>query len=177
MLRALNLHTILCNGLSIEYNLSFLGSICSDEDKIESRRMLLEVQRAVVATLELFVKDNLKNQKLVFEHLPALRKLAGPLRVPNIPKDFNQICKNQLSNQGEDMNTEAVIIECLRGNAALCAESVPRDLVEQFADLLNNQIDPSSSPLLEFFAILCEPTGPDESDDQNQQYVPNRLFL
>jgi hypothetical protein len=115
------------------------------------------------------VRKNAKNQRLVFEHLPALRRLMGPLRIPTIPSSFSETSKETLLAQGQAMNTEAVIIECLRGNAGLCAESVPRDLVEQFAELLNNQPDPSTSPLIEFFTILCEPVSADESDDRNQQ--------
>jgi hypothetical protein len=69
-----------------------------------------------------------------------------------------------------------VIIECLRGNPALCANKVPRDLLEDFGTLLNACPDPSTSPLLAFFGLLCQPGGADQALDLNQVHVADVLL-
>jgi len=43
----------------------------------------------------------------------------------------------ELLTHGRGMNAEAVVIECLRGNASLCSDSVGRDVFETFGKLLN----------------------------------------
>ena len=51
------------------------------------------------------------------------------------------------------------MLECIRNNEYLCAEKLPRDLFDQFGELLNGEPEPSTSPILEFFLIACLPEG------------------
>ena len=54
--------------------------MCSPEEKLESRRMLVATVRRSVELLVLFVKGNSKNQEIVFRSaMPLLRQLTGPL--------------------------------------------------------------------------------------------------
>lgn len=64
--RSLNLQATLVEALLIDYNLSFKGSICSGEEKVQSRKYLVEVQRRFMDVLIYFVTGNEVNQTLVF---------------------------------------------------------------------------------------------------------------
>ena len=55
ILRAANVETILFAALDIDYNLAFKGSICSNEDRVTSRRMIVRVQRALFRIMRLWV--------------------------------------------------------------------------------------------------------------------------
>lgn len=135
----MNAQTTLVEALNIDYNLSFKGSICSSEDKIKSRQMLVHVQSKLIETLALFVKGNRKNQGVIFKALPRLRQHLGPLKLPEVwPADFSDAHKASLPT-APGMNTEEVIIECLRDNWDLCDGAVPRDLLEEFGSLLENE--------------------------------------
>jgi hypothetical protein len=139
VLRSLNTQTTLIEALNIDYNLSFKGSICSSEEKIESRRILVEVQSMLIKSLALFVKSNERNQNVIFKHLAKLRKHLGPLKMPDTwPADFSEEHKKMLPTH-PGMDTEEVIIECCRNNWYLCDAEVPRDLVEDFGFLLENE--------------------------------------
>ena len=75
------------------------------------------------------------------------------------------------------MNAEEVIIECLRRNEYLCSEKLPRNLMIEFGELLNNEPDPSSSPILEFFVIACLPDGDTGNAlARNQEYAIDVLL-
>jgi hypothetical protein len=151
VLRSMNVQTTLVEALNIDYNLSFKGSICSSEDKIESRRMLVHVQSKLVETLCLFVKGNPKNQELVFSYLGRLRNHLGPLKLPETwPIDFSDAHKASLPT-APGMNTEEVIVECLRDNWDLCESAVPRDLLEEFGSLLENE------PVSQFVFFFSQP--------------------
>lgn len=54
------------------------------------------------------------------------------------------------------MGAEAVVVECLRGNSIVADDLIPRDLFETFGELLNQEEDPSTSPLLDFFSLVCQ---------------------
>jgi len=54
------------------------------------------------------------------------------------------------------MGAEAVVVECLRGNSIIADDLIPRDLFETFGELLNREEDPSTSPLLDFFSLVCQ---------------------
>lgn len=138
ILRSLSLHTTLIDALYIDYNYSFINCICSPEDKIESRRMLVHAQSELIGILPFFVKGNPKNQGLIFSHLQQLRKHLGPLKLPDWPPDFSDEHKEMLPT-GPGMNAEEVIIECLRDNWVLCERSVPQDLLEDFGIILENE--------------------------------------
>jgi hypothetical protein len=74
------------------------------------------------------------------------------------------------------IGAERVIIECLRGNERIASHKVPKSLVEKFGELLEEESDLSASPLLDFFVLLCQPEGPDESNERNQELVINVLL-
>jgi hypothetical protein len=176
VLRSMNAQTTLVEALNIDYNLSFKGSICSSEDKIESRRMLVHVQSKLVETLCLFVKGNAKNQRIIFKHLGRLRKHLGPLKLPETwPADFSDAHKASLPT-APGMNTEEVIIECLRNNWDLCDGAVPRDLLEDFGSLLENEPDPSESDKLDLFRIMCQPIAYGRTIPRNQEMVVDVLL-
>jgi len=128
ILRSMDLQTTLTEALRMDYNISFKGSICTSEQRIESRNYLIDAQRALINVLITFVKGNAKNQAVVIKFLPILRKHLGPLKLPdNYPDDFIDVHKAQLV-ESPGMNTEEVIIECLRNNFALCQTSIPEDM-------------------------------------------------
>lgn len=81
VLRSSSTHVTLIEALNIDYNISFKGSICSSDEKIESRRILVEVQSMLIKTLGMFVKGNERNQNIIFKHLIKLRKHMGPLKL------------------------------------------------------------------------------------------------
>jgi hypothetical protein len=158
--RSLNLQATLVEALMIDYNLSFKGSICSSEEKVQSRVYLVEVQRRFMEVLIHFVTANETNQTLVFTSaIKFLTNHLGPLQLPEVyPEDFPEALKLQLP-VSPGMNAESVVIECLRGNEHLCSEVVTRELFVTFGHLLNEFPDPSISPVLEFFEIVCCPCG------------------
>lgn len=79
------------------------------------------------------------------------------MKLPEVwPEDFKEELKLQLP-VAPGMNAESVVIECLRKNEHLCAEVVTKDLFVTFGHLLNEFPDPSISPVLEFFEIVCCP--------------------
>jgi hypothetical protein len=159
ILRSMDLQTSLIDSLRMNYNISFKGSICPPEDKIKSRDLLVNAQRKLIELLVMFVKDNTKNQNIVFKRLDALRKHFGPLNLPVIATDdFTEAHEKQLATE-PGMNTEAVIVECLRNNAQLCQDEVPRELIEEFGVLVDASGDPTTCPNLELFSIVCQPNG------------------
>jgi hypothetical protein len=161
VLRAMNLQLSLTECLKIDYNISFKGSICSAEDKVESRRMLVATVRRLVECLAIFVQANPANQNAVFSSaLPLLRKHMGPLELPPLVDEFaNDATLAAKLVKSPGLNTEEVIVECMRGNETLCAEKVPVELFADFGRLLNAEPDPSDSPLLDFFTTACLPNG------------------
>jgi hypothetical protein len=171
MLRSMGLQSSLLDCLKMDYNISFKGSICSVEDKLKSRELLITAQRRLINLVIMFVKGNSKNQHIVFEYLPDIRKHCGPLKFPEIfPEDFTEEHKAKLDVQG--MNCEGVIVECLRNNTQLCQDSIPRDLLEDFGVLIDASTDPTTSPYLEIFAIACQPCGPESKAlHRNQDLV------
>jgi hypothetical protein len=60
----------------------------------------------------------------------------GPLKLPEVwPTDFSEAQKKSLPIK-PGLNTEDVIIECLRNNWELCENEVPRYLLEDFGYLI-----------------------------------------
>ena len=177
VLRSMNLQLTLIEGLNIDYNISFKGSICSSDDKCKSREMLVHVQRKLFEALGNFVRGNTKNQVVVFKHLKTLRKHLGPLKLPlTWPDDFGVEHQRRLAT-GPGLNTEEIIIECLRNNANLCENSTPRDLLEEFGALMDQEPDPSGCNQLELFQILCLPNGPGgKAVPRNQEMVLDVLL-
>ena len=175
VLRAMDLGTILSEALVMDYNLAFMGSICTDAERVESRRMILEAQKALVDLAVLFVTGNPKNQEIVMAHLPALCKLMGPFRMPPLKPDFDPALKAELEASVAEprtgMGTEFVLIECLRGNVRLCADAVPKEILEQIGSFLELDEDPSTSQISDFFLLLCEPEGPESVLPINQECV------
>jgi hypothetical protein len=55
----------------MDYNISFksVNASCTNDMKIESRRIWVEVQSRLIELLTLFVTENSKNQALVFTQL------------------------------------------------------------------------------------------------------------
>eukprot|EP00615_Pteridomonas_danica_P005853 CAMPEP_0114339576 /NCGR_PEP_ID=MMETSP0101-20121206/7817_1 /TAXON_ID=38822 ORGANISM="Pteridomonas danica, Strain PT" /NCGR_SAMPLE_ID=MMETSP0101 /ASSEMBLY_ACC=CAM_ASM_000211 /LENGTH=2941 /DNA_ID=CAMNT_0001472581 /DNA_START=113 /DNA_END=8938 /DNA_ORIENTATION=+ len=156
--RSLNLQTTLVEALIIDYNLSFKGSICSGEEKVQSRKYLVDVQKRFMEVLIVFVTGNEANQTLIFNKaIPHLMNHLGAMKLPEVwPEDFKEELKQQLPIS-PGMNAEAVVIECLRKNEHLCSEVVTRELFVTFGHILNEFPDPSVSPVLEFFEIVCRP--------------------
>jgi hypothetical protein len=84
-LRAMNLQQSLFEGLDIDVNLTFRGSISSVEEKIKSRKLLVDTQKSIVDLLIQFVRSNRKNQDLVWEKaLKRLIRLCGGLPMPEL---------------------------------------------------------------------------------------------
>jgi hypothetical protein len=156
--RSLNLQTTLIEALMIDYNLSFKGSICSGDQKIQSRKYLVEIQRRFIEVLIVFVTGNEQNQTLIFNK--AIKQLMNHLGQMTLPDTFTPDFTDEQKQQlpiSPGMNAESVVIECLRANEHLCAEVVSRELFVTFGHILNEFPDPSVSPVLEFFEIVCKP--------------------
>lgn len=172
VLRAMNLQLALTMALNIDYNLAFKGSICSAEDKLASRNTHIEVMRKVVELLTDFVSNNEKNQDIIFAaSLGRLRHHMGDLKVPTL--NLELMTSNPMFKQGlftqPGLNTESVIIECLKGNMRICSEEVPRSLFDDFGRLLNADPECSESRLLEFFNIVIVPQPGSDPLFRNQE--------
>jgi len=175
MLRAMNVQFALTMALAIDYNLAFKGSICSADEKIKSRNIHIDVLRNVVAILKDFVVGNDKNQDtILINALPYLREHMGVLQVPSIPSDFSEKQKSQLVTF-PGLDTESVIIECLRGNVRQC-EEVPLALFNEFGKLLNEVPDCSESNLIEFFYITILPDPTMDALFRNQESTLDQLL-
>jgi hypothetical protein len=130
-----------------------------------------------------FVKRNPQNQQLVWAELPKLLYLAGPLKIPKQKgakltaeeKALRESCEED-GAWPRTLGSEQVIIEILRGNFDLVNSGVPQDLVLRMGDLLESASDLSVSPLLEFFALLCQPSGAERSIIRNQKAVLTTLL-
>ena len=121
--------------------------------------MLVHAQRKLVECLCNFVKGNPRNQDEVINHLPQLRKHLGNLKLPSTwPEDFTEAHKAKVLT-APGLNTEEVIIECLRNNLDVCQMKVPRDLLEEFGMMMNAQPDPSACMQLELLQLMCLPEG------------------
>jgi len=121
--------------------------------------MLVDAQRKLVACLCNFVKGNPRNQDEVINYLPQLRKHLGNLRLPATwPDGFTEAHKSKVS-VAPGLNTEEVIIECLRNNIDVCQTKIPRDLLEEFGILINAEPDPSVCMHLDLFQLMCLPEG------------------
>jgi len=171
VLRSANVQEALIAGLRINYNLSFMGSICTSEDKVKSRALLVATMRQVVNALVAFVKDNPANQAAIFAHLPDLRRHLGKLKLPAAwPNDFGQAHVAQIPEE-PGLGVERLVVECLRGNKKLCEAAVPRELIEEFGALVDAAPDPSTCPALELFHILCVPAAGVRPLRRNQELV------
>ena len=158
----MDLSKTLVEGLvGINYNIAFFGSICSSEEKVKSRRMLVEVLREIVCCMTVFVLDNPTNQILVAEELSVIRSLMGPLVIPpnvSSPAEFDQSLRSKLPTE-PGLGAEVLILEVVRENPTLCIYSVPNGLFEEFGHQLELLADPTTSILVEFFETVCSPSG------------------
>ena len=198
--RSMNVQHAFVDALSIDYNIAFRGSICTPREKVESRRMLVATMRRSVELLILFVTGNFKNQLLIYRSaLPQLTALVGPLKMPNwpghdtdfteehwsemVPPTSKEPANSRKRSIDDDsltgLGAEMVIIECLRNNEDLVKDEVHRDLIETFGEILNAEVDPSESPILDFFSIICRPTNglSEHVFDRNQQAVLDVLQM
>ena len=171
----MDLHTTLIEALNIDYNLAFMGAVCTSQERVKSRGILITVMRKLVEVLTVFVKFNHHNQRELAPELSRVRKLTGALEVPHWPKDFNEPNFRQLViDQGPGLNVETMILETLRGNVSLC-NKIAEDMFDEFATLLDNDPDPSRSSLLQFFNVVCCPTST-TTIAQNQRTTVNTLL-
>lgn len=70
------------------------------------------------------------------------------------PEDFSEEYRSQLPTH-PGMNSEEVIIECCRNNWYLCDAEVPRDLVEDFGFLIENEpVFPNILLTLDFISMF-----------------------
>jgi hypothetical protein len=133
-----------------------------------------QVQRQLFKITRYFVEGNINNQNAIFiTFLDPARRLLGPLRDPPPPAkkkpglgasssstaSSSEKVMPPPASSGLGLNVEEVLVECLRGNQYLCTEKVPRDLIAEFGELWNDEPDPSTSGLIDFFEICCMPEG------------------
>ena len=175
ILRSMNVQATLLMALDMDYNLGLAETTCASDEMVDSRGMMIATQRKLVGALRDFVRGNHKNQTVVLKSLGLLRMHFGPLKAPaEWPRDFERRhIKACLEDHGPDVNTEAVVVECFRGNHDVFRTgTVPRGLFEDFGRLLDNACrpvdeggvsDPSGSEkikvALDFFAVACLPHG------------------
>ena len=79
ILNACNFQAVLAEGISMDHEIAWKGSICTEREKIESERRLSLVKRALLRLALAFVQDHKKNQKALFEHMGTLQALATPI--------------------------------------------------------------------------------------------------
>uniref|UniRef100_A0A7S2GQQ6 RyR/IP3R Homology associated domain-containing protein n=1 Tax=Octactis speculum TaxID=3111310 RepID=A0A7S2GQQ6_9STRA len=160
LLRTMDLQTSLLEALRIDYNIAFYGSKCTDEDRVKSRSILVKVLRVTIDVLIHFVKDNQENQNNVAAELPTItQKFMGPLVEPDYMPGFDEDLKVRIRSL-PPFNAPMLVIETLRGNTALCKNPliVTEAMIKAFAEMLNADPNPSTSPFLDFFFIVCMPT-------------------
>jgi hypothetical protein len=76
ILRACNLQTTIAQGLNVEPDLAFKGSLCTVAQKVESQRRMRMLSRAICVLQKAFVKGNARNQDIAKGNLTALRHVA-----------------------------------------------------------------------------------------------------
>lgn len=81
LLSATNLQEVLVEGLGIDSNIAYKGSICTEKEKEESKRRLDMAMKALFTVTKAFMWNNPKNQGLLFKHLDLLIHLARPAKL------------------------------------------------------------------------------------------------
>ena len=137
--------------------MAFNGSVCTNEEKVQSRELLVEAVRQIIATLGLFCRGNDANQRLAAEQLNEILPLTGALIVP--PNDFDESLVARMGSKvAAGLGAEDAITQVLRGNVAIFENPafVNESLANVFADALEHETeDISLSPHLDFFNIIC----------------------
>jgi hypothetical protein len=65
----------------MDYNLAFKESVCTPEQKVESRNMILSSQRCLFEIMVLFVANNSENQAQLIIQLPVRRHFSHKFTV------------------------------------------------------------------------------------------------
>ena len=94
ILSSASLSATLSEGFRIDPNLSFKGSICTDEDKLNSQNMLLESVLGVLQVTMAYVKGNSENQQGIFAHVGSLCKVASLelVEIENAKENYADLC-------------------------------------------------------------------------------------
>lgn len=103
----------------------------------------------------------------------------GPLRLPTTyTEDFTaeHVAQLHLSDDVR-INTEEVIVECLRNNYQLCQDSIPNDLIEELGILMDKEKDITDCMQMEAFLLMCLPKGHgSKAISRNQERVLDVLL-
>ena len=158
-LRSLNVQGLLkasaLGSARIDPKISYKGSNCSADEKVESQRRLNMVHKALLRLTAAFVSFNRNNQAELAPALPFLEDLTVP-QLGYVKKDSrSDDHSNDPSSSVADL-ARAVVLSILRCNETL-AERIQPSLVETFADLANASADVSTCPELDLFLMACRP--------------------
>jgi hypothetical protein len=165
ILRSLNLQELLrlaaMGPSKIDTNISYKGSLCSDDEKKESSIRLNLVHRARLRLAAAFTAGNRANQSELASTLPFLEEMIAP-HVLKLTSNWKQTIRESSIFSSNRLDTadlvQAVVLSILKRNEPL-VEKVGPTLISYSADLANASSDVSTSPELELFFIACVPDG------------------
>jgi hypothetical protein len=182
ILRACNLQAVLAEGLVMDHEIAWKGSICTEREKHESERRLTLAKRALLHLATAFVDGNRKNQEVLFEHMGTLQALATPASLQDGAKASrgfderraNTITAKVKSSSDDNARSDAAIgVEtgAAAKNLSTCATSeipgsqqrwpftvpeIAQDLIMHILRRNENLCDRIKRPLIELFASLVD---------------------
>jgi hypothetical protein len=160
-LRSLNVQGLLkaaaLGPARIDPKISYKGSNCSADEKVESQRRLIMVHKALLRLAAAFASFNRANQAELAPALPFLEDLTVPqLEFANNDSQSGKKAINPTSSIAD--LARAVVLSILRCNETL-VERIQPSLIDTFADLANSSVDVSTCPELDLFLVACRPEG------------------
>jgi hypothetical protein len=189
VLRACNIQDVLIEAMSLDNQIAWKGSICTEREKVESERRLTLVKRALLCVCTAFVYSNKINQELLFVGMSSLEEMATPpaLQVVTDEDGFNggldartqeeRVAAEASLGSGAWPHTVCEITQfliqtILRSNTSLC-ERVKPSLLSLFLQVANLASDVSESPALDLVFILAKP---EETPDREHQILACSLL-
>ena len=191
VLRACKIHDVLIDAVRLDHQIAWKGSICSDQEKVESERRLTLVKRAILCVCTAFVYNNKTNQELLFVGMSTLEEMATPSALQATNDEDGNANGLDTRTQEERMAAEAslnpqgkwphaacdfsqyLIESILRSNTGLC-ERVKPSLLALFCQVANLSPDVSMSPALDLIFILAKP---ENTPDREHQILACKLLV
>ena len=170
ILNAANLPATLAEGMRLDINLSFRGSVCSDNDRLNSQHMFLVSVEYLARVLGAFVRNNPDNQEKMFPFLNSLCRLIDATPHVCSPPEVHQELhrrNREAYNAGRSACKQA-ILDVLKGNANHCLKlasyaSEFQRVFDIFATDLNvavrDGVDIKDSPDITFFLRVAKPSN------------------
>lgn len=142
----------------IDTRIAYKGSICSDDEKLESYVRLNLMHKALLRLAAAFTSRNRANQAELASTLPFLEEIIAPSVLKVTTNSKNASRKSSIFSSSTTDLAQAVVLSILQHNEPL-VEKIGPTLISYFADLANAAPDVSVAPELDLFFIACVPDG------------------